>query len=89
MGSDRRLANDIFYGFHTRNSALELLVQPPRVALYFDNPKPRVIRPVISRASAWYCALRSPNEVYDLWADFLLRLMKTQTPGYAISGWPH
>ena len=65
--------NDIFYGFHTRSSALELLVQPPHVALYFDNPKPpRYSAGDIARLSLVLCSPLPKNEVYDLWADFLL-----------------
>lgn len=71
--------NDIFYGFHTRSTSLELLVQPPHVALVFDGHKtPRYSAKEASRLSLLRTASdplwsESPHEnVYDLWADLLL-----------------
>ncbi|MGI6082101.1 MAG: hypothetical protein ACOYEP_04435 [Limnochordia bacterium] len=65
--------NDIFYGFHTRSSALELLVQPPYVALCFDNPNPpRYSATDMARLSLVLCSPAAESDVYDLWADFLL-----------------
>lgn len=71
--------NDIFYGFHTRSTSLELLVRPPHVALAFPGPKtPRYSKQEVARHSLLKIALEaqwpaSPHEnVYDLWADLLL-----------------